>query len=54
MVSKTQKKKKKKNRKKLKSEKFEIRKSAIWRYGGVVASRKIWPRSMQQFLRNLR
>ena len=25
----------------------------VWRYGGKVATHKIWPGSMQRFLRNL-
>ncbi len=43
----------KKNRKNLNIENFEKKKKMVWRYGGEGATHKIWPGSMQRFLRNL-
>ena len=49
--------KKKKNHKELKIENFEKTKQnekwSGWRYGGQVASHKIWSRTMQRFPRNV-
>ncbi len=48
------KKKTKKQKTKTTTTKTKKRKTTVLRYGVCVASRKIWPRSMQRFLRNRR